>query len=630
MVEPIWVTEAGRQALVVIGIGIAAVAAAISACEGSLIPTPRPTPECSYGVSAGGPPTVGVGTPVQLTGTVADPPSVAFQVTWGLPISPQGSMAEVRSVSPDGLEATFTPDVAGDYVARLMVRRVTAGGTIICEDLATVAITAGILADAGLDYSVDVGRDVTLDAQASSANVTSWTWTVVSHKNLIGGQIGGDWTPPNGTGETFTFVLAEPDSIAYELTVSDGSSSDTDTVIVRSNPPTITSITPSSGAIGDRVTIDGTNFSPTASELNNEVTFGPVVASSFFSASPTQLEVSVPPGATTGPVQVEVLGTGDVSNQVPFTVNATGNWVLKDSGVGTLQLPVRLLGVSFPTASTGWAVGTDGTIIQSTDGGSTWLPPQTSGTTAELWDVAFPVDADTGWAVGQNGTILHTPDGGTTWTPQTSNTAVLLWSVSFVNNQFGAAVGFLNAFGGRTIIVRTTNGGTTWTPDTLPGNVDMTDVYFISADSGWAAGAGVNPLILRTADSGQTWLPQLSIPADAEPMAVTFVDARNGWAVGSRLGSGSMILSTSDGGETWTHLIPAGGGSQLRGVSSAGVGTAVGGGSIFRDEPGSGWIPEPFTSGGSLYAVQMLNATNGVAVGTFDPAAGHAVILRRE
>ena len=59
----------------------------------------------------------------------------------------------------------------------------------------------------------------------------------------------------------------------------------------------------------------------------------------------------------------------------------------------------------------------------------------------------------------------------------------------------------------------------------------------------------------------------------------------------------------------------------------------MGGTSIFRDEPGSGWITEPippFPFAADLLAVQMLNNTNGVAVGEIDVNTGRATILRRE
>ncbi len=76
------------------------------------------------------------------------------------------------------------------------------------------------------------------------------------------------------------------------------------------------------------------------------------------------------------------------------------------------------------SASVGWAVGDYGTIVKTTDGGVTWdfqanpadtdaMPDNNVG--FRLRDVSF-IDALEGWAVGENGgTILHTTDGGSTW-----------------------------------------------------------------------------------------------------------------------------------------------------------------------------------------------------------------------
>jgi hypothetical protein len=79
----------------------------------------------------------------------------------------------------------------------------------------------------------------------------------------------------------------------------------------------------------------------------------------------------------------------------------------------------------------GWAVGDNGTIVNTTNGGTTWNP-QTSGTGQFLIGVEF-TDATTGWAVGRLGTILHTTNGGTTWNPQTSGTSNDLQGVEFLN-----------------------------------------------------------------------------------------------------------------------------------------------------------------------------------------------------
>jgi hypothetical protein len=70
----------------------------------------------------------------------------------------------------------------------------------------------------------------------------------------------------------------------------------------------------------------------------------------------------------------------------------------------------RLNGVSFTDANTGTVVGSTGTILRTTNGGTNWIS-QTSGTTQHLNDVIF-IDANTGTAVGWPGIILRTTNGG--------------------------------------------------------------------------------------------------------------------------------------------------------------------------------------------------------------------------
>jgi photosystem II stability/assembly factor-like uncharacterized protein len=68
-------------------------------------------------------------------------------------------------------------------------------------------------------------------------------------------------------------------------------------------------------------------------------------------------------------------------------------------------------GVAFPAAASGFAVGSGGRILHSTDSGATWTD-QTSGTTANFHDVSFASDALRGIAVGDGGVILRTTNGG--------------------------------------------------------------------------------------------------------------------------------------------------------------------------------------------------------------------------
>jgi photosystem II stability/assembly factor-like uncharacterized protein len=65
---------------------------------------------------------------------------------------------------------------------------------------------------------------------------------------------------------------------------------------------------------------------------------------------------------------------------------------------------------------------------------------QASGSSQTLVGVSF-VSATQGWVVGAGGTILTTTNGGTTWTPQTSNTTIVLRDVHFISNTQGWIVG---------------------------------------------------------------------------------------------------------------------------------------------------------------------------------------------
>ena len=77
-----------------------------------------------------------------------------------------------------------------------------------------------------------------------------------------------------------------------------------------------------------------------------------------------------------------------------------------------------LEGIWMQTSTKGWAVGSDETIVATTNGAD-WSE-QTSGTKYYLRDVVFS-SATTGWAVGNNGCILHTENGGTLWQNLTSS-----------------------------------------------------------------------------------------------------------------------------------------------------------------------------------------------------------------
>ena len=111
--------------------------------------------------------------------------------------------------------------------------------------------------------------------------------------------------------------------------------------------PVISSLSPSSGANGTVVTISGNNFSPTPAA--NIVYFGAVQAV-VSSASPTNLVVTVPVGATFAPVNVTVNGLTAYSSQFfGPTFTGDGSSISTTSFSPSLRCPV-------PAARNPWSL----------------------------------------------------------------------------------------------------------------------------------------------------------------------------------------------------------------------------------------------------------------------------------
>ena len=114
------------------------------------------------------------------------------------------------------------------------------------------------------------------------------------------------------------------------------------------SPVSILNFTPKSGPVGTTVTISGTGYSTTASQ--NTVTFNGIPAT-VTSASLTQLVVTVPSGATTGPIAVTT-PTGSATSSTSFTVTTGGplgapTITSFTPTIGTMGTTVTITGTNF-------------------------------------------------------------------------------------------------------------------------------------------------------------------------------------------------------------------------------------------------------------------------------------------
>jgi photosystem II stability/assembly factor-like uncharacterized protein len=205
-------------------------------------------------------------------------------------------------------------------------------------------------------------------------------------------------------------------------------------------------------------------------------------------------------------------------------------------------------------------VGYGGKILETKDGGRTWVQ-HASGTTNALYKAHF-VDENEGWIVGQSGTVLSTEDGGKTWKPQETGSKKYLFSIASLSPEHVIAVGE------QATLLESKDGGATWEErQHKPAGATLTeeekmllqdpafyDVQFLDAQNGYVVGEFGH--ILRTTDGGATWQEKQGSLVGEEILSaldlptfygVYFLDGQNGIATGLS----GHIARTTDGGNEW-------------------------------------------------------------------------------
>jgi len=121
----------------------------------------------------------------------------------------------------------------------------------------------------------------------------------------------------------------------------------------------ISDVEPIYGQAGNSISIDGTGFSTTPS--SNSVKFNGVSAT-VVSATPSQLVVTVPAGATTGPISV-IVGSSSATTPYSFTITsslAPPTITSFSPTIAAVAAPVTISGTNFDTVTTNDSVYFDG------------------------------------------------------------------------------------------------------------------------------------------------------------------------------------------------------------------------------------------------------------------------------
>jgi photosystem II stability/assembly factor-like uncharacterized protein len=270
--------------------------------------------------------------------------------------------------------------------------------------------------------------------------------------------------------------------------------------------------------------------------------------------------------------------------------------------------PATITSLAFPTSSTGYVLLSSGDVIQTLDGGDSWLKrtaaPGTpaAGGGAIVSDIWFTSATSGVLTVGTK--IYYTTDSGNSWTP-----------VEDLGGQGGLRFEFTSAtdgfaFGNKTSLFKTTDGGATWDPVAGDGKIEGTYVRSLScATATTCLGATADGAsTLRTDDGGTTWT---TLKASTRQLfAVGFTSATHALSVGA----GSAIVQTDDAGLNWAAVnSEAAGTFYYSHVDSANSALLFGGGTALArtTDAGTSWKPIQTLASGTIKDAAFPTDTRG-------------------
>ncbi len=213
--------------------------------------------------------------------------------------------------------------------------------------------------------------------------------------------------------------------------------------------------------------------------------------------------------------------------QTLYTTNSGLNWNIKMYGSANWHeghttyaiwvgyFPSNNLYLISHTLNPAWFPA--GSIIRSTDGGSTW------GSGYSNYGSIEGMDEVNGTAyIAHTNSILKSTGGSWTQVYTLANTQ--LGDISFANENTGFVVN--NNNGGNDGILKTTNGGGNWAFNSNPGNKEFKSIKLLPSGTGY--GAGDSGYFAKTTNFGSIW-QQMNTGLNQYNVDMKFVDDNNGW-----------------------------------------------------------------------------------------------------
>ncbi len=270
----------------------------------------------------------------------------------------------------------------------------------------------------------------------------------------------------------------------------------------------------------------------------------------------------------------------------------------------------QLFDVVLDDAGLGIAVGSDGSVVRTTDNGVTWSD-QSSGTTEDLYSVSLKDGV--AFAVGRNLAAIRSTNGGQSWSPVTLPIDVVtLWGVAQFSATSVMIVG--DRIGLDETILVSHNRGQSWSRIDR-GVTAARNFYDVCALTGSIALLGSESgKIVFTPDMGQNWSERDS-GTSKSIRSIHFYNGVYGWGTTQS----SQIVYTRDGAVTWElGIAPRVIWDVHFGTPDVGIGVGTSGEVLTTNDGGASWARVSSGVWGSSHvrSVWMTSPTDGVLVGT--------------
>lgn len=358
-------------------------------------------------------------------------------------------------------------------------------------------------------------------------------------------------------------------------------------------------LSPSIGYLqGSNNTFKTTDSGATWTQMNTEPL--PFSSNDFHALDENNLYISYNNGGTLGSKSIDGGQTwidleteNFVGRSFGVYANTSGLWIggemarigySEDDGANFIdQIPGNkssLQKVDFIDDQFGFAVGSNGLVLRTTNGGTIWeeldvIPENPFIQDVDVYDtnniwltsnvgiyrstdggqswtflldnnsirISHAIDENTLIHILYSGVIYRSTDGGENWTEITAEFISGARDIEFVDG----STGWISGRDGK--LLKTTDAGLTWELQQANTGLNFGGLDFVDANIGWVIPDVYTDSIWHTSDGGATWVPQY-LGSNSFWNSVAFRDANTGWAVGGGSGNG-RIHTTMDGGQTW-------------------------------------------------------------------------------